>query len=246
MKVYFIGAGPGDPELLTIKAYKILNSADCIIYPGSLINVELLKGLKGDLYDSANLNLEKIVEIMERYVKDGKIVARMVSGDPSIYSAIQEQIEELRKKNIPYEIIPGVSSYQAASAKMGIELTIPEISQTIILTRFAGKTGGALREEIQNLAKIRGTMVFFLSANLAESLQKTLEEVLPLDTPIAIAYKVCHKEEKFLHGSLKELQSLLKEHNIKKTALIFVGEVLKAVQENFNKRSKLYDKGFSW
>ncbi len=245
MKVYFIGAGPGDPELLTIKAYKILNSAECIIYPGSLINVELLKGLKGDLYDSANLSLKKIVEIIERYVKDGKIVARLVSGDPSIYSAIQEQIEELRQKNIPYEVIPGISSYQAASAKMGIELTIPEVSQTVILTRFEGKTGGASREEIQALAKVKGTMVFFLSANLAENLQKTLEEVLPLDTPIAIVYKVCHKEEKFLFGSLKELQSLLKENNIKRTALIFVGETLKAINKNLNKRSKLYGKGLN-
>jgi precorrin-4/cobalt-precorrin-4 C11-methyltransferase len=242
MKVYFIGAGPGDPELLTIKAYKILNSAECIIYPGSLINKELLKGLNGDLYDSANLSLEEIVEIMERYVKNGKLVARLVSGDPSIYSAIQEQIEVLRQKNIPYEIIPGVSSYQAASAKMGIELTIPAISQTIILTRFEGKTGGASKEEIKTLAKIKGTMVFFLSADFAENLQKTLEEVLPIDTPIAIAYKVCHKEEKFLFGSLKELHSLLKEHNIKKTALIFVGEALKAIKENLNKRSKLYGK----
>ena len=249
MKVYFIGAGPGDPELLTIKAYKILCFADCVIYPGSLLNpkmLENLKGnLKGDLYDSSSLSLEEIIEIIERYIKEGKIVARLVSGDPSIYSAIQEQIEELRKKNIPYEIIPGVSSYQATAAKMGMELTIPEISQTIVLTRFEGKTGGATKEEIKKLATVKSTLVFFLSANLAESLQQTLEEVLPASTPILIAYKVCHDEEKFFFASLKDLAKIIKENNIRRSALILVGESLKACQENLRKRSRLYDKSFT-
>jgi precorrin-4/cobalt-precorrin-4 C11-methyltransferase len=246
MKVYFIGAGPGDPELLTVKAVKILNSAGCVIYPGSLINKEIIENLKADLYDSAKLKLEEIVEIMERYVKKGKTVARLVSGDPSIYSAIQEQIEILREKGIPYEVIPGVCSAMAAGARMGIELTVPEISQTLILTRFEGKTGGATKEEVKKLATVKGTLVFFLSASLVDELQKTLVEVLPLDTPVSVAYKVTHKEEKIIYGTLKELSHLIKENGIKRTALIFVGESLKGIKENTYKRSKLYDKDFRW
>lgn len=246
MKVYFIGAGPGDPELLTVKAVKILNSADCVIYPGSLINEEIIENLKADLYDSAKLKLEEIVEIMERYVKKGKTVARLVSGDPSIYSAIQEQIEILREKGIPYEVISGVCSAMAAGARMGIELTIPEISQTLILTRFEGKTGGATKEEVKKLATVKGTLIFFLSASLVNQLQKTLTEVLPLATPVSVAYKVTHKEEKIIYGTLKELSHLIKENGIKRTALIFVGESLKGIKENIYKRSKLYDKDFRW
>jgi len=246
MKVYFIGAGPGDPELITIKASKILHSAKCVIYPGSLINRKIIEGLKSDLYDSSKLKLEEIIEIIERYVKKGQTVARLVSGDTSIYSAIGEQIEILREKAIPYEVIPGVSSAMAASAKMGIELTVPEISQTVILTRFEGKTGGASKEEIKKLASVKATLVFFLSSSLVRELEQTLLEVLPPQTPVAIAYKVTWEEEKIIYGILEELSEIMEENNIKRTALIFVGESLKAIKEKTQKRSKLYDRDFKW
>jgi len=249
MKLYIVGIGPGDPELITVKASKILQSAKCVIYPGSLVSkkiIEFLRGLKADLYDSSKLKLEEIIEIIERYIKRGQTVARLVSGDPSIYSAIGEQIEIIREKSIPYEIIPGISSAMAASAKMGIELTIPEISQTVIFTRFEGKTGGASKEEIKRLASIRATLIFFLSASLAHELEKTLLDVLSSETPIAIAYKVTWDEEKIIYGTLNELSRLLEENKIKRTALIFVGESLKAIKEKLSKRSKLYDRNFKW
>lgn len=246
MKVYFIGAGPGDPELLTVKANKILRSAKCVIYPGSLVNKKIIEKIKSDLYDSSKLKLEEIIEIIERYIKNGQTVARLVSGDTSIYSAIGEQIEILKEKSIPYEVIPGVSSAMAASAKMGIELTVPEISQTVILTRFEGKTGGASEEEIKKLASVKATLVFFLSASLVHELEQTLLEILPHQTPIAIAHKVTWDEEKIIYGTLGKLSQLMEENNIKRTALIFVGESLKAVKEKTQKRSKLYDRDFKW
>ncbi len=249
MKLYIVGIGPGDPELITLKASKILKSAKCIIYPGSLVSkkiIEFLKEIKADLYDSSKLKLEEIIEIIEKYVKDGQIVARLVSGDPSIYSAIGEQIEIIREKSIPYEIIPGISSAMAASAKMGLELTIPEISQTVIFTRFEGKTGGADKKEIKRLASVKATLVFFLSASLVYELEQTLLDVLSSETPIAIAYKVTWDEEKIIYGTLKELSQLMEKNKIKRTALIFVGESLRAIKENLGKRSKLYDRNFKW
>ena len=244
MKVYFVGAGPGDPELLTLKAYKLLKSADCVIFPGSLINKEILKITKGDLYDSSKMCLEELITVMEKYIKENKKVVRLVSGDPFIYSAIQEQIEILREKNIPYEVIPGISSAMAGAAKMGIELTLPEISNSVIFTRIEGKTSGASSEEIKSFAKTNSTLVFFLSAGLGEKLEKTLLEALPPETPIIIAYKVTQKGEKIIFGNLKDLSKILYKNNIKKTALIYVGEALRAFKENLGKKSKLYNKNF--
>lgn len=246
MKVYFIGAGPGDPELLTIKGYKILNSAECVIYPGSLLNKKIIEGIRKDLYDSSKMKLEQIIEVIEKYIKNKQTVVRLVSGDASLYSAIQEQIEILKEKSIPYEIIPGISSAFAASAKMGIELTIPEVSQTVIFTRIEGKTGGTSSQDIKKLASVRATMVFFLSSGLVEEVEKLLLEVMSPQTPVAIVNKVTWDEEKIIHGTLIDLSELMKKNNIKKTSLIFVGESLKAINQQLKKRSKLYDKKFNW
>lgn len=244
-KVYFIGMGPGDPELLTLKAWKILKNSQVILYPGSLANPEMIDFLKRELpfsefYDSAFLKLEEILEIIEKAILEGKQVARLVSGDPSFYSAIQEQIEGLRERKIEYEIIPGVSSATAGASKLGIELTCPEVSHTVIFTRFSGKTGGATPEEIKSLALKKATLVFFLSTSYAKDLENTLLEILPSDTPVAILYRITHKEEKIVKGTLKELSELVKKENIKKTALIYVGEVLKLSFQSLGKRSKLY------
>lgn len=244
-KVYFIGMGPGDPELLTLKAWKVIKASQVILYPGSLANPEMIDSLKKELslaqfYDSAPLKLEEILEIIEKAILNGKQVARLVSGDPSFYSAIQEQIEVLREKGIDYEIIPGVSSASAGASKLGIELTYPEISHTVIFTRFLGKTGGATPEEVKNLALKKGTLVFFLSISYVKELEKTLLEVLSPETPVAVLYRITQKEEKILIGTLKKLSSLVKKENLKKTALIYVGEVLKLSFKNLGKRSKLY------
>ena len=246
-KVYFIGIGPGDPELLTLKAWKIIKSSQVIIYPGSLVNPEMIELFKkevpsAEMHDSSQLNLENITALIEKAICENKKVARLVSGDPAFYSAIQEQIEVLRKKEIPYEVIPGISSAVAGAAKLGIELTYPELSHTVIFTRIAGKTGGATSEEIKRLALKKATLVFFLSAGYAEELKKILLEVLSPETPVAILYRLTQKDEKILHGTLKELDILLKKENIKKTALIYVGEVLNCVFKNLGKRSKLYGK----
>lgn len=246
-KVYFIGLGPGDPELLTLKAWKVLKNSQVVLYPGSLANPEMIDFLKKELplaqfYNTAPLKLEEILEIVERAVFEGKQVARLVSGDPSFYSAIQEQIEVLREKGITYQIIPGISSAIAGASKLGIELTYPEISHTVIFTRFSGKTGGATPEEIKSLALKKATLVFFLSASYVKELEETLLEVLPAETPVAILYRLTQKEEKILTGILKELSELMERENIKKTALIYVGEVLKLSSQNLGKRSKLYGK----
>ncbi len=244
-KVYFIGMGPGDPELLTLKAWRIIKDSQVILYPGSLANAEMIDFLKKELptaqfYDSAPLKLEEIIKIIETAVLSKKQVARLVSGDPSFYSAIQEQIEILRKKNIDYEIIPGISSASAGASRLGIELTYPEVSHTVIFTRFLGKTGGATPEEIKSLALKKATLVFFLSASYVKELKETLLEVLPSETPVAVLYRITQKEEKILIGTLDQLSSLLERENIKKTALIYVGEVLKLHFQNLGKRSKLY------
>lgn len=243
-KVYFVGAGPGDPELLTLKAKRLLETAQCVIYPGSLLNPEILKGIKASLYDSSKMNLKEIVNLMEQYVKEGRQVVRLVSGDPSIYSAIQEQIEELRSRKIPYEVVPGVSSAMAGAAAMSIELTIPEISEAVILLRFQGNTGGLTKEEIKRIADLRATMVFFLSASLAKHLKETLLEVLPEDIPIAVLHKVSWPDELIFFGKLSELELIIEKNSIKKTTLIYIGEALKAIKGQFGKRSRLYgDKG---
>lgn len=239
-KVYFVGAGPGDPELLTVKAKRLLETASCVIYPGSLLNPEIIKGIRATLFDSSKMALEELVDLMERHVKKGEDVVRLVSGDPSIYSAIQEQMEELKSRGIPYEVIPGVSSAMAGAAIMAVELTVPEISEAVILLRFKGNTGGLTKEEIKRIASLRATMVFFLSTSLVKPLKETLLETLPGDTPIAVLHKITWPDGQVFLGKLSELDLIIERNSIKRTALIYVGEALKAIKEPFGKRSKLY------
>ncbi len=246
-KVWFIGAGPGDPELLTIRALKILEKCRLIIYPGSLINEEFFDFLKknfpdAELLDSAPLILEEIFQRILETISQGRDVARLVSGSPAFYSAIQEQIELLRRSGIPYEVIPGISSGTAGACRMGIELTYPELSHTVIFTRFSGKTGGATPEEIKKLTLKNAVLVFFLSTSLADKLQNTLLEVLPEDTPIAIVYRVYQSKELIFHGTLHQLTTLVDRLPERKTALIYVGNALKLLIENPGIRSKLYGK----
>jgi len=243
-KVYFIGAGPGDPELITLKGRRLLDGADVVIYAGSLVNPELLKGVKAEVFDSSGMTLEEIINIIKRSIENERVVVRLHSGDPSFYSAISEQIERLRKLGIEYEIIPGVSSAMAGAAILGQELTIPEISQTVIFTRLEGRTPVPETEALCELARHRATMVIFLSIGMIERVKEGLLKGYPPDTPVAVIEKASLPEERILRGKLKDLVELAKGANIKKTALIYVGDALKASGESLGKESRLYNKWF--
>jgi len=243
-KVYFIGAGPGDPELITVKGRKLLEKADIVIYAGSLVNPAHLDGLKAEIYNSASMNLDETTEVIRKSVAEGKTVVRLHTGDTSFYSAISEQIERLRKLNIEYSVIPGVSSAMAGAAILGQELTIPEISQTVIFTRLEGKTPVPETEKLNELAKHKATMVIFLSVGMIEKVKEELLEGYTEDTPVVIIEKATWPEQRVIRGTLKELDSLVKNAGIKKTALIYVGKSLRASEKSLGKESKLYDKDF--
>jgi precorrin-4/cobalt-precorrin-4 C11-methyltransferase len=243
-KVYFIGAGPGDPELITVKGKKLLDKADTIIYAGSLVNRALLEGLKADTYDSSRMTLDEIIALIKEHIAQNKMVVRLHTGDTSFYSAISEQIERLRKLNILYEVVPGVSSAQAGAAVLGQELTIPEISQTVIFTRLEGKTPVPKTEKLSELARHQATMVIFLSIGMIEEVRDELLKWYLKDTPVVVIEKVSWPEQRLIRGTLKDIVALVKAAGLNKTALIYVGKALKASQLSLGKESKLYHKDF--
>lgn len=242
MKVYFIGGGPGDPELLTIKAVKIIRKADVIIYAGSLINKDILKlaSRNAAVYDSSDMTLEEILSVIEKRKVGNDVIVRIHSGDLSIYSAVQEQIEWCKRRKIDYELIPGISSFQSVSASLGQEFTLPGVSQTVILTRISGRTKVPRREDLKYLAKIKSTMVIFLSIDRIDSVVKRLKDGYDLDTPVVVMEKVSWPEERKITGTLRDIVRKVRQAGIKRQALIVVGEVL---NRNFQ-RSKLYCKDF--
>lgn len=243
-KVVFIGGGPGDPELLTIKASKIIKKADTIIYAGSLVNKEVLNEAKpgANIHNSAHLNLDEIIKIMEKETSKGHLVARVHTGDPSIYGAIGEQIEELKKRGITYEIIPGVSSLFAVASALESELTLPEISQTVIITRPEGRTPKPEGESIKHLAEHQATMCIFLGVHMIEQVVEELKTQYPEDTPIAVVKKASWEDQEVLRGTLEDIVEKVKEAGLTKTAMIVVGQVLDPGKIT---PSKLYDQGFS-
>lgn len=242
MKVYFLGAGPGDPELLTLKAKRILEESDIIVYAGSLVNREILKFTRRDatLHDSSTMGLEEILEIYRDAKEAGRIVARIHSGDPSIYSALQEQLDWCEKEGIDVEIVPGISSFQAAAASLKQEFTLPGVSQTLILTRISGRTEVPAREDLENLARMKATMVIFLSVQEIERVVEKLAKGYGGDTPVAIVAKASWSEERKIFGTLGDIAGKVEEAGIKRQALIVVGDVLRRVY----RRSKLYDANF--
>jgi precorrin-4/cobalt-precorrin-4 C11-methyltransferase len=241
--VYFVGAGPGAKDLITVRAMKLLQLADVIIYAGSLVNEELLEYAKEncEIYNSAYMNLEEVLEVVKNAAAKDKTVVRLHTGDASIYGAIREQMEELDRENIEYEVVPGVSSFLAAAAALKCEYTVPEISQSVILTRMEGRTPVPESEKISSLAEHGTSMVVFLSMG---HLKKLREELLKgrytEDTPCAIVYKASWKEQKCVKGTLKELEEMAEKNNITKTALVLVGNFL-GTEYNY---SKLYDAEF--
>ncbi len=243
-KVYFIGAGPGDPELITLKGRRLLDSADIVIYAGSLVNPALLSGIKAQIYDSSRLDLGEIMEIIKAGTSCGKMVVRLHTGDTSFYSAISEQIERLRELGIEYEVVPGVSSASAGAALLGQELTIPEMSQTVIFTRLEGRTPVPATERLADLAKHRASLVIFLSVGMIEKVRDELLCGYPEDTPVAVVEKASWPEQRLIRGELGRLVELVSEARIKKTALIYVGQALKASETPLGKESRLYHKDF--
>lgn len=243
MRVYFVGAGPGDPGLITVKGKKILEQADAVIYAGSLINQEVLNycapGCK--LYNSAGMSLEEVTEIYKKEMDSDKVLVRLHSGEPSLYGAIKEQIDWLQEQRIQYEVVPGVSSFSAAAAALGAELTLPGISQTVVITRMAGRTPVPEGQEISALAEHKPTMCIFLSVHMIKDLVDELKKGYPENTPIAVVERASWPDEHIISGTLKDIAKKVKEAGIKKTAMIIIGSVLDGAYE----RSKLYDPEFS-
>jgi len=234
LKVYFIGFGPGDPELLTLKAYKILKQADLIIYPGSLIDERFLDEFSGKKVNSYGMKLEDIIELIESNVKAGKIVARVVSGDPSIFSALNEQIVELEKRGIECEVIPGVSSVFSASATLKTELTIPSVSHAVAILRPAGRTLD--KDYLEDFAKIPCTLVILLGVDKIEKIAERVGKIRGWDEPVAVVYHASREDEMVIRGTLKDIAEKVKEAGIRRTAVIIIGRVL----ERKGRRSVLY------
>ena len=242
-KVHFVGAGPGDKELITLKGYKLLSNADVVIYAGSLVNPELLDYCKEgcEIHDSAYMTLEEIINVMEKGIKEGKSVVRLQTGDFSIYGSIREQVEDLAKLDIDYDCTPGVSSFLGASSALGVEYTVPEVSQSVVITRMEGRTPMPPKEKLRDLAKHNSTMIIFLSVGMIEQLADTLKEEYREDTPVAVVYKASWEDQKIVIGNLTNIAQKVKEAGITKTALTVVGDFLGDEYE----LSKLYDKTFT-
>ena len=242
--VYFVGAGAGDPELLTLKGKRLIDHADTLIYAGSLVNPEVLAGRKpsSKVYDSAGMTLEEVLAVMKETEQAGGTTVRVHTGDASIYGAIREQLDALDKLGIAHEVVPGVSSFLAAAAAMQKEYTLPEVTQTVILTRMEGRTPVPERERIEELAKHRATMVIFLSIGLVDKVQEALlQGAYTPGTPAAVVYKATWPEEKIVRCSVGTLAESVHAAGITKTALIVVGDFLGARYE----RSRLYDPAFT-
>lgn len=245
--IKFVGAGPGDPELITVKGQKALQEADLVIYAGSLVPEALLQWTPPgcEAKSSAGMHLDEFVSDMASGHRSGKRVVRLHTGDPSLYGAIAEQIAELKKQNIPYMVIPGVTAAFAAAAAMGIEYTLPEVSQTLILTRMAGRTPVPETEALQSLAEHRASMAIYLSITMIDRVADVLRSTYGQDAPAAVAYRVSQPEERIFNTTVGELPELVKKEDIRKTALIIVGDALGQESPGSSHKSRLYDKAFT-
>ena len=243
--IVFVGAGPGAEDLITVRGQQYLKEADIIIYAGSLVNPGLLQVKKEgcEVYNSAYMTLEEVLEVMYAGEKEGKRIVRLHTGDPCLYGAIREQMDALEERQIPYEVCPGVSSFCGAAAALHAEYTLPDISQSVVITRMAGRTPVPEKESIESFAAHHATMVVFLSTGLLEELSRRLiEGGYTADTPAAIVYKATWEDEKSFVCTVGTLAETARENQITKTALMIIGDV---VAHNGYDRSKLYDPGFT-
>lgn len=242
--VHFVGAGSGAVDLITVRGARLLGEADVVIYAGSLVNPELLSYTKRDceIYDSAKMTLEEVIEVIKSAEAAGKTTVRLHTGDSSIYGAVREQFDELIKLGIDYDVCPGVSSFCGAAASLKTEYTLPDVSQTVIITRAAGRTPVPERESIRELAKHGATMVLFLSTSLTEKLQADLlAGGYAADTPVAVVYKATWPQEKIFRCTVETLHKTVTENGLTKTSLIVVGNCM----GDKYLRSLLYHPGFT-
>ncbi len=242
--VFFVGCGPGDPELITIKAKKLIQKADVVVYSGSLIPEPILKLCKkGKLYDAAGMVREEIFDVLYKNAKKDKLVVRLHDGDPSIYGAIKEQIDNLTKKGIKSIVVPGITAFLASAAALGTQLTLPGVTQTIIVTRAESRTKVPKREKISELAKHKSTLIFYLSVHLISDLVKeALAGGYTKKTPVGVVYRASWKDQKIIKGTLGDIAKKLKEEKITRTAIVIISDVIDPETYEY---SKLYDKEFS-
>ncbi len=244
--IYFVGAGSGAADLITVRGMRLLQKADLLVWAGSLVNPELLEYCKSgcEILDSSKMTLEETTQALASAEKDGKVAVRLHTGDPSIYGSIREQIEELKKIGLEYSVVPGVSAFLAAAAALNAEYTVPEISQTLIISRMEGRTPVPENERIENLSKIGSSLVLFLSTGMIDSLAEKLTgpgSRYTKESPVAVVYKASWRNQKIVRGTLADIAQKVREAGIRKTALVLVGDFLGA---DYNK-SCLYDKDFT-
>lgn len=242
-KVYFIGAGPGDPDLITVKGRDILTKTDVVIYAGSLVSKEHLDYCKEgvEVYNSASMTLKEVIKVIEKAHNENKSIVRLHTGDPSIYGAIKEQMDELDKLNICYEVVPGVSSFTAAAASIKKEFTLPGVSQTLILTRVEGRTPVPEKEDLEVLASRGSSMALFLSVGMIDKVALKLKKGYGRNVPIAVIQRATWQDEKVVIGTLDDIAKKVKDANITKTAQILVGDFIDCKYD----KSLLYDEKFT-
>ena len=242
--IHFVGAGPGGADLITVRGANLLKEADIVIYAGSLVNPALLDYCKEgcEVHNSASMTLEEVVAVMKAGEESGKTIVRLHTGDPSLYGAHREQMDELDRLGISYDVVPGVSSFSGAAAALCAEYTLPQISQSVIITRMEGRTAVPEGEKLANMASHGCSMVLFLSAGLLESAQEELlAGAYSPETPAAIVYKATWPDEAIFHCTVGTLAQTARDNKVSKTALILVGDFLSGPIE----RSKLYDPAFT-
>ncbi|MBI5563192.1 MAG: precorrin-4 C(11)-methyltransferase [Deltaproteobacteria bacterium] len=242
--VYFVGAGPGDPELITVKGMRLLSGADVVVYAGSLVQAAVLKYCRNgaEMRDSAQMNLDEIMDVIIGAAKAGKKCVRLSTGDPSLYGALREQTRALEAEGIPYEICPGVSSAFASAAVLKRELTAPGGSQTVIFTRLSGRTPVPARESLSSLASHGATICVFLSAASIDDVAAELSKGYSSSTPASVVYRATWEDERVFTGTLADIADKVKSAGISRHALIIVGD---ALGQGGEEASRLYDRAFS-
>lgn len=241
--VYFVGAGPGDPDLITVKGRRLIEEADVVVYAGSLVREKALVYCKEgvEVHNSASMHIEEIMEVMVSASRAGRKVVRLHAGDPSLYGAVREQADILEKESIPYEIVPGVSSAFASAAALKRELTRPGVTQTVIFTRIEGKTPVPEKESLSSLAAHNATICVFLSIGMIDRVVEELSKGYPPSTPAAVVYRATWEDELVITGTLGDIAGKVKEAGVSRQAMIIAG---RAIGEG-SEASRLYDKGFS-
>jgi len=246
--VSFVGAGPGAADLITIRGARLLRHADVVVFAGSLVDRQLVAryATSADVFDSAGMTLSEVVEVMVNAVIAGKSVVRLHTGDPSIYGAIQEQMEALDELGVTYQVVPGVTSAFAAAAALKQELTLPEVSQTVIFTRMEGRTPVPENEQLHKIAAIGATLVIYLSVGMIDQVvAQLLQGAYRPETSAAVVCRASWEDEQTVSGSLADIAGKVREAGIDRQALIIVGDVLAARREGLKARSLLYDGGFA-